>query len=46
MHAIVERQQLSPNVTRLVIEANWAADTPPGPLADLRALLDSIRIEP
>jgi len=31
---------------RLVIEANWATDTPPTALAELRAILDSIRIEP
>lgn len=31
---------------RLVIEANWSIDTPAEPLAELRAVLESIRIEP
>lgn len=32
--------------TRLVIEANWSAGSPPEDLAELREILDSIRIEP
>ena len=32
--------------TRLVIEANWSLASPRKDLAELRAILDSIRIEP
>lgn len=31
---------------RLVIEANWSPASPPGDVAEMRAILDSIRIEP
>jgi hypothetical protein len=31
---------------RLVIEANWSIDSPPAALAEMRAILDSIRLEP
>lgn len=31
---------------RLVIQANWSPDSPPEDLAEMRAILDSIRIEP
>lgn len=32
--------------SRLVIEANWGPDSPPDDIAEMRAILDSIRIEP
>jgi hypothetical protein len=32
--------------TRLMIEANWSPDSPRKDVAEMRALLDSIRIEP
>jgi hypothetical protein len=32
--------------TRLVIEANWSPASPRGDVAEMRAILDSIRIEP
>jgi hypothetical protein len=32
--------------TRLVIEANWSRASPRGDVAEMRAILDSIRIEP
>jgi hypothetical protein len=32
--------------TRLMIEANWSPDSPREDVAELRAILDSIRIEP
>lgn len=31
---------------RLVIEATWSIDSPPAALAEMRAILDSIRLEP
>lgn len=32
--------------TRLMIEANWSPSSPRKPVAEMRAILDSIRIEP
>jgi hypothetical protein len=32
--------------TRLMIEANWSPDSPRKDVAEMRAILDSIRIEP
>ena len=32
--------------TRLMIEANWSPNSPPEDMAEMRAILDSIRIEP
>jgi hypothetical protein len=32
--------------TRLVIEANWSPDSPPADVAEMRAILGSIQVEP
>ena len=32
--------------TRLVVEANWSPNSPPADLAEMRAILRSIRVEP
>ena len=37
---------LDVNGTRLMIQATWFPDSPPQDMAEMRAILDSLRIEP
>ena len=37
---------LNVNGNRLVIQATWSPDSPPEDITQMRAILDSIRIEP
>jgi hypothetical protein len=43
---VEERWILDVEGTQLMIQANWSPDSPPEDMAEMRAILDSIRIEP